>query len=99
MKMSLKRFSVPSMLFLLSFLACDSAENDLRENQSEIEGQNKKGIPVEGLVVKSRDVHKNISLSGLLDPKHSVDILAEVSGKIMKIKNKPNLRYYRLRII
>ena len=45
-------------------------------------------IPVEVLLIKPENVQKNISFSGILQPVHSVDILAEVSGKITKINKK-----------
>jgi len=77
-----------SLSFLICFLACGGGETGQQEKKKENTTHNKQGIPVEGMVVKSRDLQKNISLSGLLDPKHSVDLLAEVSGKIVKINKK-----------
>ena len=40
---------------------------------------------MEALVVKSKVVEQNIPLTGLLKPLHSVDIMAEVTGKVKKI--------------
>ena len=88
MKLKTKLSGILGFIFLFSFLTCDSGKTDLPKNQAGSDTQNKKGIPVEGLVVKSGDIQKNISLSGLLDPQHSVDILAEVSGKVIKINKK-----------
>lgn len=88
MKLKTKIFGILSLFFLFAVIACDGEGSDLSENQAGKEVQNNKGIPVEGLVVKSGDIQKNISLSGLLDPQHSVDILAEVSGKVIKINKR-----------
>ena len=77
------------LISLISFCyitACDrdnqaeSADNQQTGNPTEV-----RGIPVETMVVKSEDVQQSFSLSGMLKPKHSVDIVAEVSGKIIKI--------------
>ncbi len=77
------------LVSLISFCyitACDrdnqaeSADNQQTGNPTEV-----RGIPVETMVVKSEDVQQSFSLSGMLKPMHSVDIVAEVSGKIIKI--------------
>jgi RND family efflux transporter MFP subunit len=88
MKMNTILSGVIGIFILFCFFACDSGETTLSDKQTDDGQQIKKGIPVEGMVVKSRNVHKNIFLSGMLDPKHSVDLLAEVSGKIVKINKK-----------
>lgn len=88
MKISIKGLRLFFILFLFNLIACDSGKPDSEADYSGNKVQNVKGIPVEGLVVKSRDIQKDISLSGLLNPKNSVDLVAEVSGKIMKINKK-----------
>jgi len=79
---------VIGLLTILIIFGCESGDQNSSESQTNNDQQNEKGIPVEGLIVKSRKVDKTISLSGMLDPKHSVDILAEVSGKIVEINKK-----------
>jgi RND family efflux transporter MFP subunit len=70
------------------FISCEQEETNNMQTDREISISNNRGIPVEAMIVKSKNVSKNIYLSGMLDPKHSVDILAEVSGKIVKINHK-----------
>ncbi len=48
----------------------------------------KPGVPVEALVIKTRTVAQNVSFTGVLQPIHSVEIVAEVSGKIERIHKK-----------
>jgi RND family efflux transporter MFP subunit len=83
-----KGFRLLVIFFLFSLIACNNGEPDPGAEQLGDESHNIRGIPVEGLVIKARDVHKDITLSGLLDPKNSVDLVAEVAGKIIKINKK-----------
>jgi len=84
----MKWYMMVSLLFLFYCIACQDGEKVDSKAADESDPATIEGIPVEGLVVKSKSMYKNISLSGMLDPKHSVDILAEVSGKIVKINKK-----------
>jgi RND family efflux transporter MFP subunit len=74
---------------LLNSIACDQSENSSSAQDSESTNIEKnRGIPVEVMVLTSQDVQNNLSLSGILNPVHSVDIIAEVSGKVEKINKK-----------
>lgn len=54
-------------------------KNDIRSERE---------IPVEVLVLKKQELEQTIVLTDILQPIHSVDIVAEVSGKIISIKKK-----------
>ncbi|MBN2008209.1 efflux RND transporter periplasmic adaptor subunit [candidate division KSB1 bacterium] len=45
-------------------------------------------IPVEVLVIKRKNIEQNIPLSGVIQPIHEVDIIAEVSGQVTKINKE-----------
>lgn len=47
-----------------------------------------RGVPVEALIVTRQSIEQNVPLIGVLQPRHSVDLVAEVSGKIQKIFKK-----------
>jgi len=43
------------------------------------------GIPVEAIIARSKQVSESIPFTGVILPRNSVDIIAEVSGKVEKI--------------
>jgi len=47
-----------------------------------------KRIPVEAMAIQARDIKKNITITGIMNPKHMVDIVAEVAGKISQINKQ-----------
>ncbi|PKL81446.1 MAG: efflux RND transporter periplasmic adaptor subunit [Ignavibacteriae bacterium HGW-Ignavibacteriae-3] len=69
--------------FLLSFLVftfgCSNSKND---NASQ--GQVRKGLPVEALVVKLEPLTQSLSLSGSLMAGEEVDLKAEITGKLVE---------------
>jgi len=68
------------------FLSCDNSKEDKSTESTTIGMSNDyQSIPVEAFIVRKKDVQRNYSSSTVLQPKHSVDIVAEVSGKIEKI--------------
>ena len=50
--------------------------------------ENTKAIPVEAYVVKKGKFEEKLPFSGVLKPSHSVDIVSEASGKIIKINKE-----------
>ena len=79
--------------FLLFIISCGRNQaEDQQSKNNKTEGfsdsETSKRIPVEALVVKNNAVEQNIPLTGILKPLHSVDIVAEVSGKVEKIYKK-----------
>lgn len=51
-------------------------------------GSSDRLVPVEVLVLKHQDAKENIPLTGVLRPLFSVDIVAEISGKVTKVGKK-----------
>ncbi len=71
--------------FLLCFLFSCAKEDTKKNSAKEMNASDGEGIPVEALRVTRKPVEQTIRLTGVIEPKHSVDIIAEVSGKILKI--------------
>ncbi|MDX1702211.1 MAG: efflux RND transporter periplasmic adaptor subunit, partial [Melioribacteraceae bacterium] len=61
-----------------------SAENT-SENNSE---QLKNVVPVEAIEIKEQIIEQRLELTGILIPKNSTDIVAEVSGEIIKVNKE-----------
>ena len=79
-------FGVFTLISLSYIIACGNGDQAATvENTQTGISTDVGGVPVEAIIVKSQDVKKSVSLSGMLKPSHSVDIVAEVSGKIVKI--------------
>jgi len=91
-------FSVLIMFFVVSCGQENKSETTLKNDniEKETEGESAKdkiqkgdrGIPVEALVIKPRKVEQKVPFTGIVKPLHSVDIAAEVSGKIIRINKK-----------
>jgi membrane fusion protein (multidrug efflux system) len=45
-------------------------------------------VPVEAMVIHAQSVQENLTLNGVLEPYYSVDLMAEVSGKVTAIRKK-----------
>ncbi len=68
------------------FLGCGNNEENKSLESTTIGNNNDyQKIPVEAFIVREKNVHRNFSSGGVLQPKHDVDIVAEVAGKIEKI--------------
>ncbi len=85
-------FSLLLALLLLAIISCEKKPSD---NEPEmIKGaeteKTKSGqiIPVEALVIQPQRITQNIPLTGILQPNHQVDIVAEVSGKVTQINKR-----------
>ena len=67
----------------LILLSCEPPQS---ESETGKEAEKKgKVVPVEAMIVRLTNVEQNIALTGVLQPVHAVDILSEVSGKIIRI--------------
>jgi RND family efflux transporter MFP subunit len=86
-------------LFLLIFVAalvfrCISCErNNAQQNPDatttiDVQNTTIKGIPVEAMILQEKEVQQDVPLTAVLQPLHTVDIIAEVSGKINKINKE-----------
>ncbi len=71
------------MLFMASCSENKPAEEQATEPASETSTE--RAIPVEVLVLQKQIVRQQITLSGILQPIHKVDIISEVSGKVTRI--------------
>ncbi|UCE05734.1 MAG: efflux RND transporter periplasmic adaptor subunit [bacterium] len=89
--MNFKTILILSIIFSL-FISCGKEGNvQNKEIATKTETPDQKSaqsIAVEALVIKSQTIEQNIPLTGVLKPLHSVDIVAEVSGKVKKIYKK-----------
>jgi membrane fusion protein (multidrug efflux system) len=71
-------------LVLAAFIfSCDGGNSE-----KEVSETLERSIPVEALVINPQSVVQNISLTGVLNPLSSVDLVAEVSGKVTKVNKK-----------
>ena len=86
--MKLSAFALYIIIVLTTgvWSGCDSADQKaVSENPRDIAGDNDQRIPVEAYIVRNKNIQRNFSSSGVLKPKHEVDIVAEVAGKIETI--------------
>jgi len=85
------------MIALLgSFSSCEN--NDKKNalpDDPEVKKENAQKVPVEVFIVRSKNVQRDFTASGVLQPKHNVDIVAEVAGKIEKINKSVGDRVTR----
>lgn len=81
--MKKKWLLLPGIILLT---ACGSGENQ-NEPENKTDTDNR-AIPVEVMVIKRGSIEQNVPLTGVLQPLHGVDIIAEVSGKIVQIEKK-----------
>ena len=89
--MNFKTILILSIILSL-FISCGKKEeaqnNELATKTETSDEKSGQSIAVEALVIKPRTIEQNIPLTGVLKPLHSVDIVAEVSGKVQKIYKK-----------
>jgi membrane fusion protein, multidrug efflux system len=79
------------ILIIAGLLSCSSENSNVNTAESETERNSEniqKAVPVEVLVIKEKILERTLSLTGTLEPVHAVDIVAEVSGKVLKINKK-----------
>jgi RND family efflux transporter MFP subunit len=76
-----------TLVFVSLIFSCGTqqAEGDRDDQPSATMGAGQTGIPVEALVLKENFLEQNMPFTGVLKPIHSVDLIAEISGKIQRI--------------
>jgi len=92
--MKMKFFSTYLVCIFLIFSAFSCGQQNASEQPSEDSSQQEnvnpqsaeRVVPVETMVLKYKNIKENIPLTGVLIPIRSVDIVAEMVGKITKIK-------------
>jgi RND family efflux transporter MFP subunit len=76
-------FSLPFLISII--LSCgDDSANQYSSQTSSIEDQ-KAAVPVEVQTIGEKVMEQTLDLTGILIPENSVDLVAEVSGKVIKI--------------
>lgn len=75
-------------LVFLSFLLNSCSEKEKAEATESTKRVTQKRIPVEAMIVKKQIIRRKVTFSALLEPIHSVDIISEVSGKVMRIEKE-----------
>ena len=78
--------NLSALLLSVLFLACSQENSEKIPASDEVVGD--KAIPVEAMVVRLGPVSQDFSLTGVLAPIHTVDLIAEVSGKVIHIDKK-----------
>lgn len=83
------RFIFLTFFALAFFVGCETGNTSDSEIQSiDFREDTSTDIPVEAMVVKETKVEQKLPLTGVLEPNNSVDIVAEVSGKVIGIKKE-----------
>jgi membrane fusion protein, multidrug efflux system len=84
-----------SIFIVITIYACSQNETETDKavsKKNSLENlnfdENSKAIPVEAYVVTKSKFEEKLPFSGVLKPSHSVDIVSEASGKIIKIKKE-----------
>ncbi|MBU1101640.1 MAG: efflux RND transporter periplasmic adaptor subunit [Bacteroidetes bacterium] len=72
----------------LILMACGDAPQAEENSSSQMAEETNKGVPVEVMVVSKKSIEQNIPLTGVLTPINSVDLIAEVSGKIIEVRKE-----------
>ncbi len=82
----------------LAFISCGPEQSAQESMGKTTSGKNQstentdvkttRGTPVEAITVKAESVEQSIPSIGIIKPLHSVDIVAEVSGKVEKINKE-----------
>lgn len=80
-----KKISVSIFLTVLLFVVNSCENNNGKEFNVDQSNNTSKAIPVEAMVLNEKIIEQRFSLTGVLVPQNSVDIIAEVSGKIISI--------------
>lgn len=66
--------------------ACSQEESALQQTgNSAVKEDSPRGIPVEVQVIRKQVLRQEVTLSGVIQPIHKVDIVSEVAGKVTRI--------------
>lgn len=85
LKILIKLFSI--IILLLSLTYCGQQEND-PQNPGTNKPEKERIVPVEVMIVKSKNLEQKIPLTGVVEPFNSVDLIAELSGKVTKVNKE-----------
>jgi len=85
--MNNKFFIIILSLTLIFYTGCES-ENTESSSESAVSKTDALVVPVETMIVSKKTVTQVISYTGIIQAKNSIDIIAEVSGKVEKINKR-----------
>jgi len=86
--MQLKKLSRILICLLIFGVYSCAPEQTQQAEASDAAKDTETSIPVEAYVVKKESVQQSVNLTGVLQAIHSVDIVSEVSGKVVKIEKE-----------
>lgn len=83
-------YKIFTVIFIFSFffIGCDSENNQIEQGKESNNNTSTDVVPVEAIVIKKRKIEQKLPLTGVLLPKNSVDIVAEVTGKVISVKKE-----------
>jgi len=80
-----------SLILIIFTIFCGKKQADQKVTTEDIANTatpKVRAVPVEAMIVTTKIVQQNVPLTDVLKPLHSVDVVAEVSGKVKKIVKK-----------
>jgi len=86
--MQLKKISLLLICLLMFGVYSCAPEEAQQAEASDAAIEKEISIPVEAYIVKNESVRQSLNLTGVLKAIHSVDIVSEVSGKVVKIEKE-----------
>ncbi len=91
----MKQVIIMLIMLGLMIVSCSKPESEVEKADSTgtVKGDlviesRERGIPVEAYVVKNKKIEEKVPFTTLLKPHHSVDIISEASGKVVKINKE-----------
>lgn len=76
------------VLMGLILMACGEAPQTEENASTSVAEDAERGVPVEVMVISKKTIEQNIPLTGVLEPIKAVDLIAEVTGKIIEIRKE-----------
>ena len=82
------KFFTVILVFSFLIIGCESENPQVEPGKETNNTTSTDAVPVEVLVIKETRIEQKLPLTGVLLPNNSVDIVAEVSGKVISIKKE-----------
>jgi RND family efflux transporter MFP subunit len=76
------------LIFLFLFTGCDSEKSQIESGTEVNKTTSTEAVPVEAMLIKETKLEQKLPLTGVLLPNNSVDIVAEVSGKVISVNKE-----------
>ena len=85
-----RRIALAAVLIVFLLAACGGDEKPSNDPAKNSDDKSTPGfsVPVEIMVLQRRSIEQDVPLTGVLQPLHAVDIIAETPGKVEKIFKK-----------